>query len=74
MLVAPGVPAPSISQRFSDWDGSTGDLSTGKSVLYVHGAIHYADVFGKSHITRYRYWAPNEHSLFSPCETGNDAD
>jgi hypothetical protein len=56
-------------------------ISSGDKVIWIHGAITYADVFKQTHSTKFCYYfLPQERTVehgaggFALCETGNDAD
>jgi len=54
------------------------DINQGVRGIYVIGTVHYEDVFGKSHTTRYRLVCTGEENLsagkFVFCDEGNSAD
>jgi hypothetical protein len=64
-------PQPIINPSFID------KIGTSEGTIYVYGEIHYKDVFGHEHITKYRlmHGGPEKSSpgVLSPCEDGNEA-
>lgn len=64
-------PHPIIEPSFMDKIGTT------EGTIYVYGEIHYMDVFGNEHFTKYRlmHGGPEKPpaGVLSPCEEGNEA-
>jgi hypothetical protein len=51
-------------------------MTNGNLVVYAHGIIHYSDIFGVRHWTRFCYFADAEHDAVALCKNPkwNDAD
>ncbi|WP_296596853.1 hypothetical protein [Phenylobacterium sp.] len=73
--LAPNAEAGRMSIHFAEWDDpSPQRFGHGGTALYIHGALHYRDAFGKSRQTDFRYLVRSrtDHGV-SPCEEGNSS-
>lgn len=75
IVLGAGVETPDSVNRGLFKETELVEFRAGNKIYVVWGAIYYADVFGKSHYTRFcRYFKNDELNRWSPCKTHNDSN
>ncbi len=80
LYVPPGAVIPLITRCTTMWSRTAFDMAiedpNEELRLYIWGEVHYADVFQKSHVVKFRFvkkqgsgWANLDY-----CPEGNEAD